>query len=29
MVKTTFVKLFYQYDYIDFYNDNYEMDNDI
>ena len=29
MVKTTFVKLFDQYDYIDFYNDNYEMDKDI
>ena len=29
MVKITFVKLFDQYDYIDFYNDNYEMDNDI
>jgi hypothetical protein len=29
MVKTTFVKLFHQYDYTDFYNDNYEMDKDI
>lgn len=29
MVKTTFTKLFYQYDYIDFQNENYEMDKDI
>ena len=29
MIKTTFTKLFYTYDYTDFYNENYEMDKDI
>ncbi len=29
MIQTTFSKLFYQYDYIDFYNNNYEMDKSI
>ena len=29
MVQTTFTKLFYEYDYNEFYNNNYEMDKSI
>jgi len=29
MVETTFTKLFYTYDYTDFYNEDYEIDKDI